>query len=187
MAGLDRILERIAADGQRQAEAIQQRAEAEAGQILAEAEAEAKKFEEAEIEAANRKADEMRLRAESSAKLDGRKAILAAKREMIRRVFEDTEKKLSSLPEEEYAGFLARRLSSAGEGEVLFAENDRQIAPRVMALAGRKDSFSLTDEINRGFLVKNGAVSSDYSLSEMVRFGTSDLEAAVAGILFPKN
>lgn len=119
---------------------IEQDAQAEAGQVLADARAradaiaaqwaeKARKEREDILERGRKNAEERAERLASVAQLEGRKQILAAKQEMIGQAFDRALEELLALPEEEYAELLAALCAKAavtGRETVIFSKKDRQ-------------------------------------------------------------
>ena len=90
-----------------------------------------------------------------AARLEGRKALLQAKQDMVGRAFDLALEKLSSLPEEEYVALLARLAVSAartGREQVILSQRDRsrygkQIVTRANELLAREVAPRLPEEL----------------------------------------
>ena len=129
MDGIEKITGRIEADAEREIEAIQAQARAQAEEIAAGYEAQAGRESEEILARGRRNADERVERLASVAQLEGRKQILAAKQEMIGQAFDRALEELLALPEEEYAELLAALCAKAavtGREAVIFSKKDRQ-------------------------------------------------------------
>lgn len=128
MNGIEKITQRISADTQAEIDRVLADARAEAERITAGYQAQAD-AETADLAAKNAKAAvEREERLVSVAQMEARKVQLAAKQEMVEKVYAMALEKLCSLPEERYAEVLAELLvqaSSTGREEVIFSQADR--------------------------------------------------------------
>lgn len=128
MNGIEKITQRISADAQAEIDRVLADARAEAERITAGYQAQAD-AETADLAAKNAKAAvEREERLVSVAQMEARKVQLAAKQEMVEKVYAMALEKLCSLPEERYAEVLAELLvqaSSTGREEVIFSQADR--------------------------------------------------------------
>ena len=128
MNGIEKITQRISADAQAEIDRVLADARAEAERITAGYQAQAD-AETADLAAKNAKAAvEREERLVSVAQMEARKVQLAAKQEMVEKVYDMALEKLCGLPEERYAEVLAELLvqaSSTGREEVIFSPTDR--------------------------------------------------------------
>ena len=88
MDGIEKITGRIAADGEKEADAILTEARRQAGEITARFEAQARKESADIVDRGRRAADERVERLAGVARLDARKLELAAKQEMLKRAYD---------------------------------------------------------------------------------------------------
>ena len=142
MNGIEKITARIAEDGKAENDALLAQARAEAAEITAKYQAEAKAAAE-EILAQGRKNAEARARhLDSTAQMECRKAVLAAKQDVIEEAFQAAHKKLLDLPREEYVAFLAElavKASVTGKEKLIFSAPDRaQVGKAVVMAANEK-------------------------------------------------
>ena len=142
MNGIEKITARIAEDGKAENDALLAQARAEAAEITAKYQAEAKAAAE-EILAQGRKNAEARVRhLDSTAQMECRKAVLAAKQDVIEEAFQAAHKKLLDLPREEYVAFLAElavKASVTGKEKLIFSAPDRaQVGKAVVMAANEK-------------------------------------------------
>ena len=142
MNGIEKITARIEEDGKAEIDAMLAQARAEAADIAAKYEAQAK-AEADEILAQGRKnAQERERHLESMAQMECRKAVLAAKQDVIEEAFQAAHKQLLNLPREEYVAFLADlavKASTTGREKLIFSAEDRaQVGKAVVAAANKK-------------------------------------------------
>ena len=99
MDGIEKIPGRIEADAEREIEAIQAQARAQAEEIAAGYEAQAGRESEEILARGRRNADERVERLASVAQLECRKLELAAKQEMLSRAYDKALEQLLNLPD----------------------------------------------------------------------------------------
>ena len=139
MNGIEKITARIEADMQAEIEAILKDGEERAAGVKAEYEARAKAEAAAAAEAGRAAAESRKERLESSAKMDARKELLAAKQACLDEAFVAAGKKLTSLPEGEYVELLAKlavRSAKTGREELIFSAADKaRVGAKVVSRA----------------------------------------------------
>ena len=142
MNGIEKITARIAEDGRAENDALLAQARAEAAEVTARYQAEAKAAAE-EILAQGRRNAEARARhLDSTAQMECRKAVLAAKQDVIEEAFQAAHKKLLELPREQYVALLADlavKASVTGKEKLIFSAPDRaQVGKAVVMAANEK-------------------------------------------------
>ena len=151
MNGIEKITARIETDMKAEIEAILKDGEARAAEIKAGYEAKAKAESAAAAEAACAAAERQKERLESSAKMDAKKELLAAKQECLDEAFAIVKKKLTSLSDEEYIELLARlvvRSAKTGREELIFNASDRErIGAKVVSKANSMIAASVAPEL----------------------------------------
>ncbi|MBE6896458.1 MAG: hypothetical protein E7477_05090 [Ruminococcaceae bacterium] len=190
--GIDNILDRIAVDSEKAAESITSEARAKATELYAERTAEAKLAAAALIETAEKNAIERINHIKSTAALESRKLVLAAKREVIDEVFDDITSTFRKLPKEEYAAFLAGvAVKSSEKGTLFFANIDYDVADKVREYLKDKPQYKVAKttvkDISSGFIIKYDNVRIDCSIDAIVENMRPELETIVASKLFPEN
>ena len=190
--GIDNILDRIAVDSEKAAESITSEARAKATELYAERTAEAKLAAAALIEAAEKGAIERINHIKSTAALESRKLVLAAKREVIDEVFDDITATFRKLPKDEYAAFLAGvAVKSSEKGTLFFANVDYDVADKVREYLKDKPQYKFAKttvkDIASGFVIKYDNVRIDCSVDSIVENMRPELEAIVVSKLFPEN
>lgn len=141
MNGIEKITARIAEDGRAENEAVLAQARAEAADITAKYQAQAK-AEADEILAQGRKNAEERTRhLDTMAQMECRKALLAAKQDVIEEAFQLAHKKLLELPSEKYVDLLAElaaNASTTGREKLIFSPSHRAQVGKAVVMAANK-------------------------------------------------
>ena len=139
MNGIEKITARIETDMKAEIEAILKEGEAKAAALKAEYEAKAKAEAAAAAEAGAAAAERQKERLESAAKMDAKKALLAAKQECLDEAFAAAGKKLIALSEDEYVDLLAKmvvRSAKTGREELIFSAKDKaRVGAKVVSKA----------------------------------------------------
>jgi len=141
MNGLDKITARIAQDGQKEIDEALEKARAEAAQIAAQYEAQGKAEAQKILDRGRQAAKQREERLASAAQMEGRKAVLAAKQEMLDEAFQRAKKKLLELPQEQYVSLLADlavKASSTGREKLIFSPTDRAKVGKAVVLAANE-------------------------------------------------
>ena len=123
MKGTEKIIAHIQADAEAQADAILAAAEDKAAGIREQFEAQAREVYAEKIRAGV-KANQDRLDSmDRLAKMEGRKAVLALKQDMVSKSFDMATDKLVNLPEEQYVLFPSIGLKASGGKLLLVSQN----------------------------------------------------------------
>jgi len=194
MNGIEKIIDRISGDAQAEIDVILNQAKAEAAEITAKYEAQAKAEADDILSRGTRAAAEREERLVSVAQLECRKAQLAAKQEVIDATFQLALKKLLALPEADYVALLANlavQASPNGKGKLIFSQADRARFGKAVVMAANEKlngSMTLAEEtrpLNGGFVLSGGAVEVNCSFDTLVRLQKAELTGKVTGVLFP--
>ena len=194
MNGIEKITARIEEDGRQETEALLAQARAQAAEVTARYQAEAKAAAD-EILAQGRRNAEARARhLDSTAQMECRKAVLAAKQDVIEEAFQAAHKKLLDLPQAEYVAFLAglaAKASVSGKEKLIFSADDRaQVGKDVVAAANKKlaaGGLTLAEEtrpMDGGFILSDGAVEVNCTFDTLIRLQRGALAGEVAKALF---
>ncbi len=139
MNGLDNILKRLDDQANAEVEGILAQAKAQADTIAADYQAQAEAMEETMVQKGTLAAQQRAQRLESAADMEGRKAILSAKQDLVSQVFDQAEQAILNLPQEDYIAFVAASLAKAapqGTGTVILAQKDQgAVADAILAQA----------------------------------------------------
>lgn len=151
MNGIEKIIDRISGDAQAEIDAVLDEARAEAARITAKYEAQAKAEADEILRRGAAAAAEREERLASMAQMEGRKAELCAKQEVIEEAFALALKKLLALPEDKYVELLANlaaRASATGRETLIFSAADRdRVGRKVVAAANAKLAKEVAPEL----------------------------------------
>ncbi len=194
MNGIEKIIDRISGDAQAEIDAILAQANAEAAKITARYEAQAKAEADEIVKRGAAAAAEREERLVSMAQMEGRKAELAAKQEVIEEAFQLALNKLLALPGERYVELLAElaaKASATGKETLIFSAKDRDtVGKQVVAAANAKiagGALTLsrdTRSLNGGFVLSDGAVEVNCSFDTLVRLQKAEITGDVSRALF---
>lgn len=194
MNGIEKIIDRISGDAQAEIDAILAQANDEAAQITAKYEAQARAEADEILKRGSAAAAEREERLASMAQMEGRKAELAAKQEVIEEAFALALRKLQALPEDQYVELLANlavKASATGKEALIFSAKDRDtVGKKVVDAACAKVSggaFVLSDQVravNGGFILSDGAVEVNCSFDTLVRLQKAEITGEVSRVLF---
>ena len=204
MNGIEKITGQIDADVQKEIDAALDQARAQAKEIGDRYASQA----EAPAEAIRRKGEQSaalrRERLVDVAKLEARKAILAAKQDMVGQAFDLALKKLLELPDQEYIALLARlavAASRTGREQVVFSQKDRsrygkqavtmanellakKAGPRAAEGAGMLTLAEEARPMAGGLILRDGRVETNCSFEVLIHLQRDALSAEVARVLF---
>lgn len=194
MNGIEKIIDRISGDAQAEIDAVLAQARDEAAEITAKYEAQARAEADEILKRGAAAAAEREERLASMAQMEGRKAELAAKQEVIEEAFALALSKLQALPEDKYVELLAglaAKASATGKEKLIFSAKDRDtVGKKVVDAASALvagGAFVLSDEtraINGGFVLSDGAVEVNCSFETLVRLQKAEITGEVSRVLF---
>ena len=142
MNGIEKITARIQQDSRQEIDAILNEARAQADAITAKARAEAQAVGDEVTAQGTQAAAEREDRLASTAQMECRKAMLAAKQEVIEEAFQRAHKQLLTLPTDKYIDLLsdlAVQASTTGKEKLIFSPTDRaQMGKAVVMAANEK-------------------------------------------------
>lgn len=195
MNGIDKIKQRIAQDLQQQSDAIRQKAEEEARDILARYAQQAQTVEEEILRRGERDARELEERLAGAAHMEDGKARLAVKQEMLDQAFALALDKLCALEGEDKLTLLTRLTLEAartGREQVYLAPADREgIGEALIQRANAQldqGALTLASEsrpIRGGVILSDGAVESNNSFESILRLAREGMAGDIVKRLFP--
>ena len=193
MNGIDTIIQRLNTDAKAETDALLDKARQDAAAVTARCQAQADK-ETADLAARNqRAAAEREERLVSTAQMEARKTILAAKQAVMEEVYAKALEKLRSLPQDRAVEVLASLLNEAapqGKGEVLFSAQDRETVGRAAVDAanaqngGQLTLSGETANIPGGFILRNGSIEVNCAYDTLIRLQKTETAGQVARQLF---
>lgn len=195
MDGIEKIIDRISGDAQREVDDVLAQARAEADKILSQYQAQAQAEADDILTRGEKAAVERGERLASVAQLECRKDVLRAKQEVIEEAFQLAMDKLTQLPQEAYVSLLADlavEASSKGNEKLIFSVADRARVGKAVVMAaneklGDKGQLTLAQEtrpMQGGFILSDGAVEVNCTFETLVRLQRGTLSTQVAGVLF---
>ena len=195
MNGIEKITARIQQDGQKEIDAVLAQARAQAAELTAKYQAEAKAAEDEVLSQGRAAAQARASHLDSMAQMECRKAVLAAKQDVIEEAFQAAHKKLLELPSEKYVALLANlaaKASVTGQEKLIFSPSHRaQVGKAVVVAANEKlgpsAALTLSEEtrpMDGGFILSDGAVEVNCTFDTLIRLQRGALAGEVAKVLF---
>ena len=194
MKGTEKIIAHIQADAEAQADAILAQAEQNCASIRAAWDQKAKDAYAEKIRVGV-KANQDRLDSmERLAKMEGRKAILGVKQDLVAESFDRAAEQLVNLPEEQYVALLAKLAAEAsvtGEEEIILNARDRAAVGQKVVdaanakLSGGKLTLSAdTGDFKGGLILRRGSIEVNCTAELLVELRREDMAAELARVLF---
>ena len=195
MDGIEKIIDRISSDAQREIEDVLAAAQAEAEKITAEYQAQAQAQADELLSRGEQAAVERGERLASVAQLECRKEVLRAKQEVIDEAFQLALRKLLELPQQAYVALLAdlaMQASAKGNEALIFSVADRARVGKAVVVAaneklGERGRLTLSQEtrpMQGGFILSDGVVEVNCTFETLVRLQRDTLSTQVADVLF---
>ena len=161
--------------------------------IINKAKEEAEAIKKEAIERVNKDAENLKSRKQSAGELQGRKMMLSAKQDAIKKSFEEAIKKLRAMPEEQYIEFLTKEIVKVpySEGTIILNKQDRdKIGEKLVKAVNDKlkaEKFTLSSEtVNSqgGFVLRSGAIIINSTFETLLDSIKDELTNEVANALF---
>ena len=195
MTGLESIINQIAGDGQTEASEILAEARTTAGEIAEDAKARGAEKVRAVLKDGERRAQDIRDRAQSAAELEQRNQMLVFKQELIREAVDAAKTSLENAPDEEYFSTLLtlyKRFAQEGRGEMYLNKKDIDRLPDDFLARMRKavPEAEVTispkpQKIESGFLLVYGGVDINCTFRAIFEDASDQLRDAAGKLLFP--
>ncbi|MBQ9687293.1 MAG: hypothetical protein IJV41_12240 [Oscillospiraceae bacterium] len=194
MKGTEKIIAHIQADAAAQADAILAQAEQQCTEIRQRYEQKAKEAYAEKIRVGV-KANQDRLESmERLTRMEGRKAILALKQDMVSKSFDAAVEKLVNLPEAQYVALLAKLAAEAAvtkDEEVVLNERDRAAVGEAVVKAaneklsdGKLTLSDATGDFKGGLILRRGSIEVNCTAELLVELCRGEMSAALAKVLF---
>ena len=195
MNGIEKIIQRITEDTDREIAGIQAQAKEQTDAINADyAERVRVEAEEGAIRgktAAQDREDNLGRMAQMEAK----KQTLAAKQKMLNRAFDLALEKLGSLPEADYIKLLAdlaAKAARSGKEEIILSKKDHDgvgaaVVTAANALLGEKGKLTLaaqTRESRGGLILSDGEIEANCTFETLLRLQETEIAGEIANVLF---
>ena len=196
MTGLEKIINQIQEDARRDAGAVIAQAKENADEILTQARADAQKLQEEILKKSEKDIANYRKRAQSSADLKKRTAILKAKQDTISHMLEKAYEKVCSEDTKTYFDRIERMIRAYAQpaaGVICFSQQDldrmpKDFSDRIQAAAESvKGSLTLSEKgirIDNGFVLSYGGIEENCTLRAVFDMKKDDLTDKVHEMLF---
>jgi len=190
---IENITSKILSDAKNNADSSLMSAESTKQELLNKAKAEAEAIIKTEAEKAANDAVELKNRRVSAAELQGRKMLLSAKQEAIKKSFGAAIEKLKAMPEDEYLSFLGQEIIKIPncEGTIVLNAKDREnIGERLVKAVNEKlgaEKVVLsknTVKASGGFVLKKGSVEINNTFETLLDSMKDELTGSIANALF---
>ena len=197
MKGTEKIIAHIQAEAQAKADAILAQAEQQCAGIREDYDKKAKDAYADKIRAGVKLSQD---KADSSMRLsqmEGKKAVLAVKQEMVSKSFDMAVDMLTALDEEKYVKLLsslAARASVSGDESVRLNAKDKALGPKVVAGAnallaaeGKKAALTVDEaegSFAGGLILCRGSIEVNCTVELLVELCRGEMSAKLAGVLF---
>lgn len=190
---VENITANILSDAKQIADVSLANAEKSKEEIINKAKTEAEAIMQAAREKVEKDAENLKSRKLSAAELQGRKMMLGAKQDAIKKSFDEALKKLSAMPEEKYIEFLTREIINVpyNEGTIILNKQDREkIGEKLVKAVNEKlkaEKFTLSNETvnsHGGFVLKSGAIIINSTYETILNSIKDELTNEVANALF---
>ncbi len=194
MKGTEKIIAHIQADASAQADAILAQAEEKCAAIRAEYEQQAKQAYTERIRAGVKENQDRLDSMERLARMEGRKAVLALKQDMVRESFDLAVDKLVRLPDDAYIALLAKlaaKASVTGDEELVLNRRDRKAvgekivqAANALLRGGKLTLARDTGDFKGGLILRRGNIEVNCTAELLVDLCREEMAAELAGVLY---
>ena len=196
MDGIEKIIERINAASAEECAVIAQEAEKDCEVIRADYAQKVQRVYESAVKNGETEARLVAERFVRNAKLNARKDILTAKQEAMDMAFAAAKAMLEAMDEDKYVAWLADMACEAsdGSGELILSKRDAALGDKIVAKAneallakGKKAELTVsteTQDLDAGFVLRDGKLEVNCTLSAILDMKRKDIAAAVADMLF---
>lgn len=190
---IDNITSKILSDAGNAADSFLMNAEKTKQEIVSKAKKEAETIIKTEAEKALKDAVDLKSRKVSAAQLQGRKMLLSAKQEAIKRSFNAAIDKLKEMRSEQYLSFLVQEIVKIPncEGYLILNAKDREnIGERLIKAVNEKlqaEKVVLSNETvqaSGGFVLKKGNVAINSTFETILDSMKDELTGEIANALF---
>lgn len=180
--------EKIVSEAKAEATRILEEAQKYYDEVVSEAERSAEEYLSAERKATEAAAESVRSRRATLAAIDGKKAVLSAKQELVGTVYLRAVNKLKAMPKEEYLSFVLGLIEKHAEkGETVVISSDAPFSAEDVAKSDVVVRLALkvrAEEIGGGIVIEGEKFDKDLSFASLVAAIREKTEAEVAERLF---
>ena len=194
MKGTEKIIAHIQADADAQAAEILAQAEAKSAAIRETYEQKAKQAYAERIRAGVKENQDRLDSMERLANMESRKAILALKQDMVGKSFDRAVDQLVALPEAQYIALLAKlavKASVTGDEEIVLNARDKKAVGEKLVKAaneklggGQLRLAKDTGNFKGGLILRRGSIEANCTAELLVDLCREEMAAELAGVLF---
>ena len=194
MKGTEKIIAHIQADADAQAAEILAEAEAKSAAIRETYEQKAKQAYAERIRAGVKENQDRLDSMERLAKMESRKAILALKQDMVAKSFDRAVDRLVALPEAQYVALLTKlavKASVTHDEEIVLNARDRKAVGEKLVKAaneklggGRLRLAKESGDFKGGLILRRGSIEANCTAELLVDLCREEMAAELAGVLF---
>jgi len=194
MKGTEKIIAHIQADADAQAAEILAQAEARSAAIREDYEQKAKQAYAERIRAGVKENQDRLDSMERLANMESRKAILALKQDMVAKSFDRAVDQLVALPEAQYIALLAKlavKASVTGDEEIVLNARDKKAVGEKLVKAaneklggGQLRLAKDTGNFKGGLILRRGSIEANCTAELLVDLCREEMAAELAGVLF---
>ena len=197
MKGTEKIIAHIKADAQAQVDAILAQAEQQCAGIRADYAEKAEKAYTDKIRAGTKLSQDKLDSQMRLSQMEGRKALLGVKQEMVAKSFEKAAVMLTELEGDEYVKLLSRLAAKAavtGDESVLLNARDKAKGAEVVSAAnalleaeGKNAALSLDEgegSFAGGLILRRGSIEVNCTVELLIELCRGEMSAKLAGVLF---
>lgn len=190
---IEKITMNILSDAKSTAETSLMNAEKTKKDIIENAKSEAEALKKAAADKAEADAEGLKSRKISAAELQGRKMMLSAKQEAIKKSFNAALNKLNNMPEDKYLSFLADEIVKIPNcrGTIILNERDKnKIGEKLVKAVNEKlkaEKIALSEKTivsSGGFVLNDGAIEINSTFETILDSMKDELTNEVANALF---
>jgi V/A-type H+-transporting ATPase subunit E len=190
------VIEKILADANAEAEKIKKEADEKQAVEQKQFDEQLNKYKEETQVLAKKAAEDKKAHLLAAGRMDVAKEYLAEKRKIMDQIFQQAQKQLLNLPDEEYRALMTKLILDAvetGDEEVIIDSQETRIDQNFIKEINRKlgpgyhGSLRLAGEkqnIGGGFILKRGKIKNNTSLSVLLNQAQNELEIELAKKLF---
>ena len=194
MNGIEKLTQQITADAQVEIDAILAEAKEKADAITADYSQQAEKAAAERRAKGEEAAAQREERLIAMADMERRKALLAARQDMVGKAFDKALEQLCNLSDGEYIALLTKlavSAASSGKEQLIFSEKDRGRVGEAVVLAANKalenGNLTLSEQtrpMSGGLILSDGAIEVNCTFETLIRLQRGEMAGEVAGVLF---
>lgn len=180
MAELNKLIDKILEESQKESEKILNSAREKAKKIEENLKKESEKKYDLLIEKGKKESLQLKERLKSTAKLKARDNELSEKQKIITKVFVDVLEEMKSIDSKKYISYLKNNMGSSKKRELIVMKDKLDIVKEEL-----KDvKISETRFVETGFIEIVGGVEKNFTFNAQIEYIKDEMQGKVAKILF---